>query len=44
MMKTNDFLELAFGESAKGVILVFVPARDVQIEKGKKKWTWVNIF
>jgi hypothetical protein len=25
MMKTNDFLELVFGESAKGAILVLCP-------------------
>jgi hypothetical protein len=29
MMKTNDFLELAFRESAKGAILVFVSLHEM---------------
>jgi hypothetical protein len=44
MMKTNDFLELAFGEYVKGAILVLCPCKRCANKKGKTRWTWVNIF
>jgi hypothetical protein len=37
MMKTNDFLKLAFGESAKGVILVLCPCKRCANKKRKNK-------
>jgi hypothetical protein len=37
MMKTNDFLELAFGESAKGAILVLCPCMRCANRKRKNK-------
>jgi hypothetical protein len=37
MMQTNDFLELAFGESAKGAILVLCPCKRCANRKRKNK-------
>jgi hypothetical protein len=37
MMKTNDFLELAFGESTKGAILVLCPYMRCANRKRKNK-------
>jgi hypothetical protein len=37
MMKTNDFLELAFGESAKGAFLVLCPCKRCANRKRKNK-------
>jgi hypothetical protein len=37
MMKTNDFLELAFGESAKGAFLVLCPCKRCANIKRKNK-------
>jgi hypothetical protein len=37
MVKTNDFLKLAFGESAKGVILVLCPYKRYANRKRKNK-------
>jgi hypothetical protein len=37
MMRTNDFLELAFGESAKGAILVLCPCMRCTNRKRKNK-------
>jgi hypothetical protein len=36
MMKTNDFLELAFGESPKGAILVLCPYKRFANKKKEK--------
>jgi len=37
MMKTNDFLELAFGECAKGEILVLCPCNILSNRKNEKQ-------
>jgi hypothetical protein len=37
MMKTNDFLELTFGESPKGAILVLCPCKRCANRKRKNK-------